>query len=302
MVWAVYQAMSFVVHRGQPGRRRKERRELQMNLKRVKKERPAAHVPVQNDLSSASIFTHPQPSSTFFTRLPPELRRRIYSYVLGNKLINLYHVPGRIVHLHFPRTHWTDQDLSDNEITDHILEPYNVPTRKAKYWPSQIGGRPRIDHFHSLPISLFQTCHAAYAEASSELYESKIFEIASPLALIYLYDLYLIPRSRFALIRHLRFVWCFSPDDVPYPPFDSGTWSQFWELVAQMSLTSLQVEILAHQDVSEEDDWVKEMMRVTGVKNVKVNIGRFMAEITVRQPVVETKLRRRWRSALGERS
>ena len=235
---------------------KQKRLQHKAELARVLKHRPPVSPPSNNDLSQYSISTHPQPDSLFFARLPPELRYRIYAHVLGNNVIYFTQASRRIAHQHYP----VPSSLSDDNDDEHetiAMEP------APELWLSD-EDIPYSSQFHSLSLSLLRTCHAVYSEALPALYGSNVFSFSSPLPLVYLYHRFLLPRSHFALIRHLRLHWMYivNPGGVCgriYAPYDFNTWASFWEVVAGMELVSLgtQIEVWGHgeEDFKHEATW-----------------------------------------------
>lgn len=279
----------------------KEKRRHKAELARVLEQRPPVSPPSNNDLSQYSISTHPQPDSLFFARLPPEIRCRIYAHVLGNNVIYLTHASRRIAHQHCPLPSSLSDDDNDDEHEIIAMDP-----APEILWRSDEDRIPYSNQFHSFPISLLRTCHAAYSEALPVLYGSNVFSFSSPLPLVYLYHRFLLPRSHFALIRHLRLHWMYmvNPGGMCgriHAPYDFNTWARFWEVVAGMELVSLgtQIEVLGHveEDLSHEAPWFREIMQVSGVRKVDVRIYSKTVWELIRQPDLEMAVRRRWGSA-----
>lgn len=278
----------------------KQMRLHKAELARVLEQRPPVFPPSNNDLSQYSISTHPQPDSLFFARLPPELRYRIYAHVLGNSVIYLTHASRRIAHQHYPLPSSPSHDDNDDEHEITAMDP-----APGILWLSDEDRIPYSNQFHSLSLSLLRTCHAVYSEALLVLYGSNVFSFSSPLPLVYLYHRFLLPRSHFALIRHLRLHWMYiaNPGGMCgciHAPYDFNTWARFWEVVAGMELVSLgtQIEVLGgEEDVKHEATWLRELMQVRGVRKVDVRIYWKTVWVLIRQPDLEMAVRRRWGSA-----
>ncbi|KAK0514006.1 hypothetical protein JMJ35_003728 [Cladonia borealis] len=239
-----------------------QKRRLKAELAHMLKHRPPVSPPSNNDLSQYSISTHPQPDSLFFARLPPELRYRIYAHVLGNNVIYLTQASRRIAHQHYPLPSSLSDDDNDDEHETIAMDP----APELRLSDEDI---PYSSQFHSLSLSLLRTCHAVYSEALPALYGSNVFSFSSPLPLVYLYHRFLLPRSHFTLIRHLRLHWMYfvSPGTCGriYAPYDFNTWARFWEVVAGMELVSLgtQIEVWGHgeEDFKHEATWLRELMQ-----------------------------------------
>ena len=275
-----------------------QRRRRKAELARMLKHRPPVSPPSNNDLSQYSISTHPQPHSPLFARLPPEVRYRIFAHVLGNNVIYLTQASRRIAHQHYPLPSSLIDDDNDDEHETIAMDP-------APELLLSDEDIPYSSQFHSLSLSLLRTCHAVYSEALPALYGSNVFSFSSPLPLVYLYHRFLLPRSHFALIRHVRLHWTYFVHNGfssrIYAPYDSNTWARFWEVVAGMELLSLGTQITVwsrgEEDFKPEAPWLRELVQVRGVRKVDVRISSVTGLGLIRQPDLEMALRERWGSA-----
>ena len=233
----------------------------------VAEKRPPPLPPSRKNLSETSLSFHPQPLSPFFTKLPPEIRGRIYEYVYGGKIIHLTDVPKRIVH----------KVLEIPQIADDQVGGVAVVTPPRLEWMSPVNRVPRPGQFSTTSLALLQTCHAIYKEAIPVLYSHNIFSMSSPLVLLDLHDFVLRPQ-RFLAIRHLNLHWIYhnyDPEDDVSPPYDPETWAKYWDLVVRMKLDSLSLWISCfngRDPITMNASWVQPLLKVKGIKRVGVKL------------------------------
>ena len=270
---------------------------------RVIKQRPSPLPATRQELSQTSLLGHHQPSCPLFTTLPPELRQRIYVYVLGGSIVHFTHDPERR-RLKARRLNLTEHQINDEEPPTGTI-PLQIPSdtesqpAEAQHEPSPIARPP----FSALP--LLQTCRAIYAEATPILYSSNTFSMSSPLELIYMKDYTLLPQ-RIAQIRHLQLVpWVYFDNPEHHirnisEPYDKETWPRFWDIVAGMDLVSLGLWVEywgKKQACSLEAEWIQPLLKVRGVKNVGIQLQlRASAWDTRRLQDLEKGIERVWTS------
>ena len=276
--------------------------------------RPPSRPRCSSDLTQHSFATYPQPRSLFFQRLPPEIRRCIYIHALGNNIVHIAHVSRRLIHNHAPLPpsssprHW--RDPSDPGCRTQLHNPRPPQLKWLHEYELEID-IPRHAPERNLPVNLLRTCHALHAEAVHIVYSENVFsfssEVSAPLDFLYFHDL-IVPPNHFAHIHHLRFNWrhfvCPQLRSKPdLPPWDLITWTQFWDIVAQMHLTSLAVDLEVSRgsdyhfrtDFDERAVWFTPMMKVTNVLFVDVRLTRMGSwEVKERCPQLERVLAERW--------
>ena len=190
----------------------------------------------------------------------------------------------------FPSFHSARNSINDgvSSQTNKFAQPSSTGLSMGRWRLPYVLTRSKHAPQRNMPIAILQTCHAAYPEAIPTLYTDNIFSLSSmipsaPLDLIYFHD-YIVPPTHFENIRHLRMRWIHHVQagswSLPnHAPYDFATWARFWDIVSAMKLTSLGVYItvtLGNEDraknCSDEADWLREMMNVSGVTYVDVKI------------------------------
>ena len=266
-------------HGRTPEQNRQHRRELKYaeEKARVLGQRPSPLPTSRKDLSQTSLSINSQMSCPLFTYLPLEIRQRIYVYVLGGSIIHLTHISKRIVS---HRLSLTDHQINDEEPPTGKIPLQMPPTLDWQGMWDERHCIPRGDQASSTVLSLLQTCHAVYKEASPVLYNSNTFSMSSPLVLLYLKDYVILPQ-RFAEIRDLQLVpWVFfdNPEHhlrKVHEPYDNATWPRFWDVVAEMNLRSLGlwVEYWGREtDCTIDAPWIQPLLKVRNVKSVGIQL------------------------------
>lgn len=285
-----------------PEQSRQRKKELQYAAEkaRVIEQRPSPLPPSRKNLSQTSLILHPQPSCPLFTTLPPEIRQRIYDYVLGGGIIHLTHISKSMKCTYLDST---ERQINDEEPPTGKF-PLQMPANLD--WEDERNRIPKGGQFSSLSISLLQTCHAIYAEATPILYKSNNFSMASPLVLRYLKDYTLRPQ-RLAEIRHLQLVpWVYFDDPElhlkrGHEPYDKETWLNFWAIVAEMDLMSLGLLVEywgKEEDCTLDADWIQPLLKVKGLKSVGIQLQfRASAWDTRRLRSLEEEIERVWTSS-----
>lgn len=241
---------------------------------RTLEQRPSPLPKARRNLSQTSLSLHPQPTCPLLTRLPPEIRQRIYVYVLGGRIIHLTHISKRIVHQQL--------EISEHQLNDEEPPTGEIPIQMPPNieWDDELTRIPHRPQFSTVDLSLLQTCHAIYAEAIPSLYNSNTFSMASPLVLLYIKDYILLPQ-RFEEIRHLQLIpWVYfeNPEHFTgriHAPYDEKTWSNFWTVVAGMGLRSLGLWVEYWGKAEEcciDADWIKPLLKVKGVNEVGIQL------------------------------
>lgn len=141
-----------------------------------------------------------------FTKLPPELRKQIYEFVLCDNVIHLTTVLKYVQHRRF--------DIPET------LEPEDQAGSVVLVLPPKIEGvassnrAPCPRQFSTTSVALLQTRLALYREAILLLHSGNTFSMSSPLILMCLHD-YVLRPQRFFQIRHLNLYWLFDLIFVP---------------------------------------------------------------------------------------
>ena len=260
-------------------------------------ERPSPLPKRRRRLSQTSLVRYPQEGSPFFTKLPPEIREKIYEFVLGGRVIHLMERNGKATIHHIAKV---NEILDCNEQAGNFViqeSPFDLWTKSSTF--------PPLDQTSKHLLSILKTCHAIYVEAISILYNSNIFDIASPLVLLYLHN-YRLLHQRFVEIRHLNFDWEYYSDPLRHisnkcPPYDQETWISFWNLVGQMNLRTLAVHLdytgPAHE-CSSQPGWTQPLMQIKGIERVGLKLERrdWLRPSSGRLPGMEESIIRQWSS------
>ncbi len=258
-------------------------------------QRPSPLPPARRKISQSSLATHFQPLSPLFTKLPPEIRQKIYELVLGGSVVHLVHSKRRIT------VHHRSEVVED---FDHEEQVGSAAIQEIPYldWNSGNNELPTLDLSSQQSLSLLRTCHAIYTEAISVLYTSNVFTVSSPLVLIYLHDYILLPQ-RFSEIRHLNLYWTYftTPGHFCgriYAPYDKETWTRFWDLVAGMSLRSLGIRLEywgSDEGRSMEAGWIQPLLKIKAINRVGLKIEHRVGPWTyMRLSEMERKIQKQW--------
>ncbi|KAF3384809.1 hypothetical protein F1880_002109 [Penicillium rolfsii] len=149
-------------------------------------------------LSTSSSTTNPttfiqQTKSPLFTRLPPEIRAIIWSYVFGNDTLHLVTVKNKVRHVRCACTS-SESSSSTKSLTHHR---HCCPTTLARWrnasppttnnTSSSISNVNTLLYPHTNPTlpsslssstpALLRTCRAIYTETSTLLYKNSTFDI-----------------------------------------------------------------------------------------------------------------------------
>ena len=231
---------------------------------------PDSHPLASKDLSQASFkLADPISGSRLLSRLPLEIRREIYNYVLGNhKIIHLIRAPGKIV------------QSSNHKSKAVVRSPDKIVHSSTRQKQDQKCTSAWFDcYFQKIDLALLRTCRQIYVETIDIVYGSNLFDFEEPADLALFAD-QCLPPQRFAAIRHLRFqgrhVTCES---------DQPTWSQFWHLIAtRMNLTDLRISLdffctAAYMGMETFEEvfsmdalWVQPMLEVKGLKACRIEL------------------------------
>ena len=257
-----------VFHGEDPAETRQNQRSRQFaeERKQVIQDRPDPLPPYRLNLSNSSI-NKPSASNSeicsLLTRFPFEIRRRIYEFTLGGNRLLLHHE-----HKHI-------------KLRSEII-PLDPPSWASEYRnyrhdeAHQVSGG--IQHLPGFPLLL--TCRQIYMEAVSILYDENIFDLDSPLILVYLAERCLRPQ-RLKAIRHLGLNWRYFDDpghftEKIHEPYDFETWEKFWNIVAfRLNLQSLNVRLEyvgeSHR-LNLDGNWVQPMLKVKDIGQAQITI------------------------------
>ncbi|KAI9694513.1 MAG: hypothetical protein M1822_000129 [Bathelium mastoideum] len=244
--------------------------------------------------------TRSQELCLLLRKLPLDLRLLIWEECVGRELLHVVREPGRLGYiicpfwnLELPR--FSLMDLVTREATRHALAEWASPEYTSNHicWSSQdtdglsyartpeskLFGLNNIGKRAFLP--LLQTCRQIYTEVLPVIYQTNVFDLKSPDALLYL------PRTTIHvnLIRSLRLSWNFCADplqprsdaDQPIrrvlftdaiPPFDLDTWLHACIILSMMKgLQDLVVMIESAGWVAEKPESASQLLLpLTGIK------------------------------------
>ena len=210
--------------------------------------------PNRRNLSRASFTTADSTSPSWFLgRLPLELRRFIYEYVLGGrKVLYLVMTPHGIIRCIFRSlsAHGVELCLGD-------------------------GVHPQ----------LLRTCRQIYNEALGIMYTSNLVSVREGYVPACATDLYVLPQ-RINVIKHLRVQWFFdfswrrSLREDEY--YNGHSWRLFWNLVVteMTCLETLEMRFVFSAPYEWSDEiafgvdapWAKPLHKVKGLKEVKLKV------------------------------
>lgn len=198
-----------------------------------------------------------------FVKLPYEIRRMIYIYVLGDEMLHLEHPwdKPRIVHYSCQRK------LNGGH------RSYNLygPTQKE-------AGHGRM--------SLVKTCRAMYNESIDILYTTNTFALQTCSNLeTFLWFSKSIRPGRLASITNIyinMFAECFAPfwtDMTPGSRFWDfiRDWGRVWSTMATRmpALTTLRVHLCRKTQelgLGTDEDWIRPMLRVRGLRTFELEL------------------------------
>ncbi|MCJ1250197.1 hypothetical protein MMC30_007423 [Trapelia coarctata] len=244
--------------------------------KRVLAQRPQPLPRSRFNISQPSLPTHgpSPPSPPFLSKLPLEIRLRIYEYILGNTRLHLFHpdpatapFPLRYLRCHEPTC-----------LTSSCTPLTACPADTAQNQWRRIIAPPT--HPDAMDLALLRTCRQIYAEAVDILYGSNIFHISDLNVLVYLAN-YRIRPQRLRAIRKLELRWNYYCDPAMWrgcvhEPYDWGTWEEVWEIIgARMALSGLKVRLAywgPGEDLSVDARWIAPMLKVRGIRDVEVAV------------------------------
>lgn len=236
--------------------------------------------------------------------LPAELRMQIFTAVLGGSIIHLDSTPlgkerreplfgakiiprKRVTHTRCSRVDgqycrcfgWhTFQRVRASGDVDMVDQVWGYDRRRAR--TERIG------------VALLQTCRQTHAEAIPILYGTNTFAVRE------LWDLIDFSRAilldRLAMVTSLDVKWLYyefpfgpvgtasfwtSPGNSPepkWPPYDDGTWVDFWELVAtempRLQELRASVDVRIYGDHLSVEGWVAPMLKVSGLRSCALEL------------------------------
>ncbi|KAJ5058595.1 hypothetical protein J3E74DRAFT_7577 [Bipolaris maydis] len=193
-----------------------------------------------------------QGQSLFFARLPIELRRMVYEFVMGEQ----------VVHLTLSQKRWFGHCICQCE-TDG--------PRKGKQQCScrvLVGGKKgaRLDGGGA---ALVRTCRRIYAEAIPHLYRTHTFSLLHITHLLYLPSS--VPQLRLNMIRTLHLRWAIralpylrrGPSSRVAYREDTANWERGWAIIAGMQgLRELYVVLI---DPSPQGLWERNWLQLEDV-------------------------------------
>lgn len=206
---------------------------------------------------STSANYAPNVECALLRRLPVELRLEIYTHVLGENLLHVYHVPGRLAH----KCCRTQSKESEN----WRLDPNCCRTSRETNLVSEV-----LELYSTVvDIALLQTCRQIYVEAIKILYATNTFDINHLQTLIYLSKS--VPIQHFATISTLYVTW----KSVSYHSQVNGIedWDMFCHVVATKMPGLRHFKLLIcdkYGSLSMPDDphqdWIEPLLAIRGLR------------------------------------
>jgi hypothetical protein len=213
------------------------------------------------DLNAHPI--HPQSDSLFMTRLPPEIRLRIYQYAFGDEVVHLVQLKDKIRHVRCPHA---DSSLDRNRrccpvtparwrldtSTSTNTTPTTSTTSSNATTATTAAGAAVVLYPHTHPalpshlstssLPLLRTCRAIYAEAADLPYTTPTFDV-DDLHTFIAFAQTIAPQHLRALKRlsvHYTPVW--QPlsgqshkSSIYAHTHNDELWTRFWDRVAACS-------------------------------------------------------------------
>ncbi|KAH3951442.1 hypothetical protein HBI56_083570 [Parastagonospora nodorum] len=160
-----------------------------------------------------------QGQSMFFARLPIEIRKMVYEYVMGAQAVHLT-MGSKRRYKHFV---CEDGDSRRRDCNCRVL----------------VGGKDS-GRLEGASVSLLRTCRRVYSEAVSHLYRPHTFSLLHITHLLYLPTR--LPQQRMNSIRTLRLRWairampylCRGPSRCVAYREDTLNWERGWSIIASM--------------------------------------------------------------------
>jgi len=226
---------------------KKRKANIPKQVSRKRKEIPVVYNPASNA------------SSPLLCKIPIEIRREIYGYVLGQQVIHILLVPRRIRHICCTSPTITDftRDCCPHPGMSPVPQHVPIP-------PSRIA------------VAILRTCRQIYTEALPVLYGSNTFDINDLSAFVFLAAA--IPPKGLASIRFLHVLWFaeFPPlrgessKSAFEAPFDDATFMQFWTVLATRMPALRELRMATHHSIwtgtiDMKDEWVQPIKRVNGL-------------------------------------
>lgn len=185
----------------------------------------------------------------YFGKLPFEIRQKIYTYVLGNRLFGIDHFSDRRrVNGFLYRYTWKDNPLFPRKV-------------------SNSGNPPSSSEF-----SLLKTCRSIYIESVQVLYATNRFSFHNALLFTYSNFTRAVPPQRLACITLVDL-------SVLSGSFSLDKWTRLWKHAA-IQLTGLrnvevwlfEEDVVPCMDFSLDATWVKPMLALKGLKAFYLNV------------------------------
>lgn len=219
------------------------------------------------NLSSTSIDKIVDQQSPLLQRLPLEIRRIIYGFVVGGDTICLSVVPFRVSG-HAPH----DGQLSQIRHSRNEMTRYDLIRADNRFSPRR--------------TALLKSCRQIYAEAIDMLYSTNTFLITN-LYILFAFVKTILPR-RFHMIQAIQVTYIFTFAVTPtyrcYIRCSLQEWKNFWTLIASMQgLRYLTVQLeqtedgVAVADPKEdiETTTLRPLMSIRGLRKFELDYKKF---------------------------
>ncbi|KAL6708589.1 hypothetical protein ACN47E_002570 [Coniothyrium glycines] len=191
--------------------------------------------------------THAQSQSMFFARLPLELRKQVYEYVMGEATIHL--------------------TLGAKKKFRHFVCEDRAPRERECACRVLVGGR-ESERLNAACVRLLRVCRRMYSESIAHLYRPHAFSLLHVTHLLYLPTR--VPSQRLCQIRTLRLRWAIralpylrrGPSNRIAYREDTENWERGWAILAGMTgLRDLYVVLV---DPSPQQMWERNWLELEG--------------------------------------
>ncbi|KNG45530.1 hypothetical protein TW65_07781 [Stemphylium lycopersici] len=194
--------------------------------------------------------THAQDQSLFFARLPIELRRMVYEYVMGAEVVHLTLSTKRRF------AHFVCDSEEEHEVGKQCGCRVLIGGKKGARL--DVGG-----------VSMARACRRMYSEAIPQLYRAQTFSLLHITHLLYLPSS--IPQPRLNSIRTLHLRWAIralpylrrGPSSRVAYREDTENWEKGWRIIAGMQrLRNLYVVLV---DPSPQQMWERNWLELEDI-------------------------------------
>lgn len=250
--------------------------------------------PPQSEQDNKRMFPKPYQAqnSPLLTKLPPEIRERIWQYALGGKVIRLRLEPGKFLHF----WNYFESGIPISKINSRHFSQSHLDL----YYDHQgVGVLRGVDHSkngYEIPAGLLRVCRVIYLEASHILYRQNIFFMESDAVLLNLREHH-VSRKIYTGIRHLRLgLSCPRIERTRGAHEPPSEWERLWAAVAGLELASLGVHMVYSYDVFSIGIEAPAMLPLLDVRGVDVVhlVIRSSSKASIRKFDLEEEIKQQW--------